>query len=290
MKHKNSTQEKHLVQLCCTIILLMLSFQNEYAQNLLNNPESAVFDAPRNRYLVSNWGDGSIVQIDSNGTQSYFSTELQNKYKVAGLFILNDTLLAASGDTLNTDTTGTGLIGFNLETGEIVFHIPIPGIGLPNDITSDKEGIIYLTDYWGNKLYKIENRKPSVFIWQKLNFPNGIMYDEEQDRLLILSVAGTSAPILAVNLPDTTLTVLVEIGFTQGLDGIDMDNEGRFYISEWGGDAVYSFDKNFEEGPVLFSKDHNDPADIYIDKINNVLVVPNFSSNTVDFIPINKKQ
>lgn len=45
-----------------------------YAQNLLNNPESVVFDAPRDRYIVSNWGDGSIIQIDSNGTQSYFST------------------------------------------------------------------------------------------------------------------------------------------------------------------------------------------------------------------------
>ena len=151
-------------------------------QDLFNNPESVVFDAPRNRYIISNWGDGSIVQIDSNGTQSYFSTELQNKYKVAGLYILNDTLLAASGDTLNCDTTGTGLTGFNIKTGEIVFHIPIPGIGLPNDITSDNNGIIYLTDYWENKLYKIENHKASVFIRENLNYPNGIMYDKEQNR------------------------------------------------------------------------------------------------------------
>jgi sugar lactone lactonase YvrE len=270
-------------------IFLLLSFQNCYSQDLFNNPESVVFDAPRNRYIISNWEDGSIVQIDSNGTQSYFSTELQNKYKVAGLYILNDTLLAASGDTLNCDTTGTGLTGFNIKTGEIVFHIPIPGIGLPNDITSDNNGIIYLTDYWGNKLYKIENHKASVFIWENLNYPNGIMYDKEQNRLLILSVAGVNAPILAVNLPDTTLSVAVETGLTQGLDGIDMDNEGRIYISEWGGDGVYRYDKDFIEKPVLFSSGHNDPADIYIDKVNNVLVVPNFSSNTLEFIPINKK-
>ena len=101
--------------------------------------------------------------------------ELQHKYKVAGLYILDEILLAASGDTLHCDTTGTGLTGFNIETGEIVFHIPIPGIGLPNDITSDKNGIIYLTDYWGNKLYKIVNHKHSVFIRENLNYPNGIM-------------------------------------------------------------------------------------------------------------------
>jgi sugar lactone lactonase YvrE len=289
MKHRISITKKYLIVIWFTYVLLLLSFQSSYTQNLLNDPESAVFDAPRNRYIVSNWGDGSIVQIDSNGTQSYFCTELQNKFKVAGLYILNDTLLAASGDTLNTESTGTGLTGFNIKTGEIVFHIPIPRIGLPNDITSDKNGIIYLTDYWGNKLYKIENRQPSVFIWQNLNYPNGIIYDREQNRLLVLSVCGLNAPILAVNLPDTTLSVIVETGFTQGLDGIDMDNKGRIYISEWGGDAVYRYDKEFKEKPALFSSGHNDPADIYIDKINNVLVVPNFGSNTVEFIPINKK-
>ena len=95
-----------------------------------------------------------------------------------------------------------------------------------------------------------------------------------------------NAPILAVNLPDTTLSVAVETGFTQGLDGIDSDNEGRIYISEWNSDAVYRYDKNFKEKPALFYNGLDDPADIYIDKINNVLVVPNFSSNTVEFIPI----
>ena len=284
----NKSLYNYSIFLCLINIHLLLSVQNSYSQDLFNNPESVVFDAPRNRYIISNWGDGSIVQIDSNGAQSYFSTELQNKYKVAGLYILNDTLLAASGDTLNCDTTGTGLTGFNIKTGEIVFHIPIPGIGLPNDITSDKNGIIYLTDYWGNKLYKIENHIASVFIRENLNYPNGIMYDKEQNRLLILSVAGVNAPILVVNLPDTTLSVAVETGLTQGLDGIDMDNEGRIYISKWGGDGVYRYDKDFIEKPALFSSRHNDPADIYIDKVNNVLVVPNFSSNTVDFIPINK--
>ena len=286
MNQKYIMIKKPLLKILRTTILLLLFFQSSYTQNLLNNPESAVFDAPRNRYIISNWGDGSIVQIDSSGTQSYFSTKLQHKYKVAGLYILNDTLLAASGDTLNCDTTGTGLTGFNIKTGEIVFHIPIPGIGLPNDITSDKNGIIYLTDYWGNKLYKIENHKASVFIRENLNYPNGIMYNKEQDRLLILSVGGLNAPILAVNLPDTTLSVAVETGFTQGLDGIDMDNKGRIYISEWNSDAIYRYDKDFKEKPELFYSGLDDPADIYVDKINNVLVVPNFSSNTLDFIQL----
>jgi len=287
MKNGHIKRKKYLPKLIILLILVISSLTIQtMAQNLFNNPESAVYDLPRNRYIISNWGDGSIVQIDSNGNQSHFNTELQNKYKVAGLYILGDTLLAACGDTLKSDTTGTGLTGFNIRTGEIIFHLPIPGIGLPNDIASDKEGIIYLTDYWGNKLYKIENGIASVFIRNNLNYPNGIMYDKGKNRLLILSVGGCNAPILAVNLPDTTLSVVTETGFVGGLDGIDSDNEGRFYVSEWGSEGVYRFDKNFTEKPKLFSNKHTDPADIYVDKINNVLVVPNFSKNSVDFIQI----
>ncbi len=50
--------------------------QDAPQQNLLNNPESVVFDQLRCRYLVSNWGDGNIVSIDSLGNQAFFLTSL----------------------------------------------------------------------------------------------------------------------------------------------------------------------------------------------------------------------
>lgn len=40
------------------------------AQNLLNQPESVVYDDTRNQYLVSNYGNGNIIKIDSSGSQS----------------------------------------------------------------------------------------------------------------------------------------------------------------------------------------------------------------------------
>lgn len=269
------------------IFFMCLVEVSSNAQNLLNNPESVVYDPEQSRYLISNWGDGVIVQIDSNGIQSCFSTALQNKFNVAGLYILGDTLLAASGDTLNTDTTGKGLTGFNLKTGGIIFHIPIQGIGLPNDITSDENGIIYLTDYWDDKLYKIKNRIPSIYVSKGiLGYPNGITYDRINNRLLLLSVGGSGAPILSVDLEDSSVTTVVNTELI-GTDGIVMDQAGRIYISEWTNDQIYIYDDDFNNPPVIFSKGHNDPADIYYDEINNLIVVPNFSSNTLDFVPIN---
>ena len=251
------------------------------SQNLLNNPESVIYDPHRNRYLVSNWGDGAIVQIDSNGTQSYFSTELFNHYRLAGLYVCNDTLLAAAGDAPDA-----GIAGFNLETGELIFFIVLPEIGLPNDITSDKNGIIYVTDYWDDKLYKIKNRVPSILIPKgSLNHPNGMMYDSLNHRLLVLSVMGPGAPILTVNLKDSSVSTVLATGFS-GTDGITMDNKGRVYVSVWSNDAIYRYDSAFKNPPELFSTGHDDPADIYYDRFNNILAVPNFSSNTVDYIAV----
>ncbi|MCW9095149.1 MAG: hypothetical protein OQJ74_04825 [Ignavibacteriaceae bacterium] len=276
-----------IIQPIILCVILLGAVSN--AQNLLNNPESIVFDSDRNRYLVSNWGDGSIVQIDSNGVQSYFSTAIQKRYNVAGLYIFGDTLLAASGDTLNSDTTGKGLTGFNLKTGEIIFHIPIPGIGLPNDITSDKDGAIYLTDYWDDKLYKIKNHTPSVYISKGiLGYPNGMVYDSVNNRLLILSVMGPGAPIISVDLNDSSVTTVINTELN-GTDGIAMDKAGRIYISEWTTDQIFMYDSNFNDPPEVFSKDHNDPADIYYDKINHLLAIPNFTSNTIDLVTIYPK-
>ncbi|MBU1937294.1 T9SS type A sorting domain-containing protein [bacterium] len=260
------------------IILLSTSANAQ----LLNNPESVVYDSARHCYLVSNWAEnsGEIVRIDSNGTQTYFSTALQGQYQIAGLYIYGDTLLAAAGNAPDA-----GVAGFSLETGELLYFIVIPGIGLPNDITSDTSGIIYLTDYWGDKLYKIIDRTPYVFMTANLGNPNGIMYDELYNRLLIVSVTRPGSPILQVALEDSVLSMVTQTGLSGG-DGIAMDDERNVYLCEWTHDRIYTFDSTFTVGPEVFSTGHNDPADFYFDRVNQVLAVPNFSGNSVDFIPI----
>jgi len=263
-----------------TSLVLYSSFL--LAQNLLNNPESVVFDEPRDRYIVSNWGDGTIVVINRDSTQNYFSTEFLNRFQIAGLYIYGDTLLCAAGNG-----TDAGLLALNIATAELLFRVPIPEIGLPNDIVVDNEDNIYITDYWGDRLYKISNHIPSeMIIPGVLGNPNGMLYDEPNNRLLIISVSGSGAPVLAVSLIDSSVSTIISTGFV-GTDGITQDADGNYYISEWTNDRIYKYDHNFSVPAEIFSHGNDDPADIYYDTINNIIAIPNFSSNTVRFVPVN---
>jgi len=96
--------------------------------NLLNIPESVVYDSVYNRYLVSNIGDGNIIQIDSGGHQSYFNTELNLSI---GIHIVGDILFVSSDEG-----EYTGIVGFLLSTGEMVFYVEIIVKQMLNDITS----------------------------------------------------------------------------------------------------------------------------------------------------------
>ncbi|UCC43931.1 MAG: SMP-30/gluconolactonase/LRE family protein [Candidatus Zixiibacteriota bacterium] len=260
-----------------TVGVLILSAGIPSAQNLLNQPESVVFDAARERYLVSNFGDGSIVQIDSTGVQSNLNTDLS---QVAGLHIVGDTLYAASSDGPHA-----GLVGIDLLSGSIIFELAIDGMDFLNDITSDSSGYVYVTEHNGNKIFKVkrDNLTYSSFVSSGLSYPNGIMFDSINNRLLITNVCATAGRIEAVSLEDSTVTTLVAIGLT-GTDGLAEDSEGYIYVSSWQSNAVYRYHPSFSEPRETISTGHSAPADIYFNRRDNVLAIPNFYANEVTFL------
>ncbi len=248
-------------------------------RNLLNWPESVVFDAARDRYIVSNWGHGDLVAMDGDGNQWPFNSELD---QAAGLYIEGDVIYTAA-----SEGAITGVIGFDLETGEIVSTIPIPRLELLNDITGDHAGHLYVTDCDDDKIYKItlSTMTYTTFVRQGLGYPNGIIFDEPNNRLLVLNSLLYNGPLLAVDLADSSLSLVAETMQT-GLDGLTVDNDGRTYFSSWTTDCVYRFDPGFAGEPEVISTGHEDPADIGFNLREQILAVPNFHQNRVDFVPI----
>ena len=244
-----------------------------FGQNLLNQPESVVYDSLHSRYLVSNWGDGNIIQIDSTGTQSIWLEYVQC---YSGLHIREDILYVACREY--------GVKGFNLNTGELSLHVDIQGDTNINDITSDNFGNLYVSYPSEDVIYKINiaTEQCWLFTYNDLDVPNGLYFDEPNNRLLVVSYRANS-PIQQISLTDSIATVITYPGL-HNLDGITQDNDGNFYVSSWQNNRVYKFDSEFANSPAIFSNHGDDPADIYFDKINNVLAVPLFFTHQVEFV------
>lgn len=257
------------------IIIMFLVSSVLFGQNLLNLPESAVYDSLNSRYLVSNWGNGNIVQIDSTGTQSIW---LSNVQCFAGLHIRDSILFVACREY--------GVKGFNLNTGENVLNVDITGATNINDITSDNSGNLYVSYPTGDAIYKINIATEQYWLFADigLDVPNGLYFDEPNNRLLVVSYRMNS-PIQEVSLTDSIAYVIVYPGLNN-LDGISQDNDGNFYVSSWYNNRVYKFDSEFANTVEIFSNHGDDPADIYFDKVKNLLVVPLFFTHQIEFVEV----
>ncbi len=245
------------------------------AQNLLNLPESVVYDSLRSRYIVSNWGTGHLVQIDSNEIQTYLIT---NQQCFAGLHLEGDILYVACREY--------GVKGFDLSTNLKILDVQIPGATNINDITADTSGNLYVSCPTCNQIFKIKisSQTYSTFVDSGVTTPNGLYFDEHNNRLLIISYRFSS-PVQAINLVDSTLSTVTTTTLNN-LDGLTRDNENNYYVSSWYNNAVYRFDSTFSNPPELFSTHSDDPADIYFNKYDNILAVPLFFTHDVEFVSV----
>ncbi|MCP4580064.1 MAG: T9SS type A sorting domain-containing protein [candidate division Zixibacteria bacterium] len=256
------------------IVIALIICQSASAQ-YLSNPESAVYDSLYSRYLVSNWSNGRIVQIDSNGVQSLF---VSGSGDFAGLCIVGDSLYAACQDE--------GVRGYNLHTGDEVMNRSIPDILLLNDITSDNSGNLYISDPQAHVIIRapINGEGSTVFASTSLNVPNGMVFDETNNRLVLVS-ARNNSPIQAVNLADSSV-YYIRATTMDILDGLTRDLQGNYYVSSWGTNSVYRFNYDFSIGPDLISSHNASPADIFYNKHDNNLAVPIFYGHTINFVQV----
>jgi hypothetical protein len=255
------------------IIIILFPVQIT-AQNLLNRPESVVYDSLYKRYLVSNWNNGSIVQIDSNGVQSYFVT---GHGSINGIHIAENIVFAGCS---------TKVKGFDLTTRDTVMDLAIPGAINYNDITSDNSGNIYITDFDAREIIKvnIQSHAYSTIVSGLNRNPNGILFDEPNNRLLFCSF-GFNIPILAVSLEDSTVSIVAFTTLGQ-CDGFAKDEFGYYYISSWQTSSIYKFDPVFSHPPEVFFTHSGDPVDISYNSVDEVLAVPLMNANAVVFLPV----
>jgi sugar lactone lactonase YvrE len=258
-------------------------------------PESVLWDAGQQVWFVSNI-NGGPTDKDDNGYISRLTADgvVETLQWVSGgrngvtlnapkgMAIVEDLLWVTDIDALRAFDRGTGDLMASMEFGEQARFL--------NDIASDVEGTLYITDTGiaigpdgmirpgPDRIFKVADGMMEVLAeGAELEGPNGIAWDAANGRLIVVSFAGTSLKTVS---PDGEIGELgTGVG---GHDGVEILADGRVIVSSWEGGSVFVVGMSGAENTVLVSG-LDAPADIGLDRARNLVAIPLFNQNRVEF-------
>lgn len=169
-------------------------------------PESAIFDATRDRIIVSVI-HGHPGEADGNGHLALLSPdgEISDPSWITGLdapkgmAIVGETLLVADLTRLHE---------IDLATGTLLRSLDVKGAVFLNDITSDGEQA-YISDFMGNRIWYYQAGDMTIWLEDEaLAQPNGLFLDEE--RLVVGSWGQGLRDDFSTEIPGALLAVDLE--------------------------------------------------------------------------------
>ena len=257
------------------ILVSMFFVVEVYGQ--YNAPESVVYDAPRQRYLVSNVGGADIKAISSQGVVSPFVT-------APGFAVYRGMVIA--GDNLYV-TNFDRMMGYRLSDGQEIFNVQVPMAGnitSMNDVETDGNGFIYASDMNNNRIIKFNIATGAFWTFASgIDTPNGLLYDAPRNRMLVCTYITSNSAIYGINMSDSSISTLAITPFQQ-LDGLTRDDNYNIFVSSWGTGSVYYYDITFSAPPMQVATGINGPADIFYNRMTDTLVIPSFNGNSVSFM------
>lgn len=264
-------------------------------------PEAVRFDATDDVFFVSNI-NGSPGDKDNNGFISRVRAEGGEVDSLmfitggrGGVTLNAPKGLAITGDTLWV-TDIDAVRAFDKKTGRAIASYPVQGAVFLNDIATGPDGALYITDTGiritasgmshpgPDRVFKL-TRAGEVSTALRLDSlvgPNGITWDAEGQRFIIVAFAGNA--IMAWKPGDSTATTIAT-GKGQ-FDGVERLADGRILVSSWADSSIYVLDGSalVRAVPGVAS-----PADIGVDTKRNRVAVPLFEGNRVELFAIPAK-
>lgn len=259
-----------------------------------SGPESAIYDEDNDVWYISNVngppgamdGNGFISRVTAQGEMDslHFIQGSQGGVTLnapKGMVLVGDTLWVSDIDTLRA---------FHRITGEPLAQIGLPALFL-NDVAVGPRGTIYVTDTGfgpdsaGNqghigpdRLFSISpSREVTIALeGEQLSAPNGITWDYERDRLILVPFGGTA--LLEWKPGDPAPA---PFGTGPGKqDGVEVLDDGRVLYSSWADSAVHAWEP--DTSLVLISGVPS-PADIGVDHARRTIAVPLLMEDRVEF-------
>ncbi len=251
----------------------------------LSQPESAYYDAGSQSIFISNLagrpdekdGKGWITRADING--KVVETEwVKGLNAPKGMRSVKGILWVSDIDRV---------IGIEIKSGQQKHTVEIKDAKFLNDVAVDNEGVVYVSDMFGNKIYSIKDGKPAVFAeGEELALPNGLVVHEDQ-----LVVASWGSGFDAANFTTKAPGHVYEIDTSSrrqtnitkrplgNLDGVELDGSGGYFVSDWLASKVYRVSSTGEVTTVLSGM--KGPADIGVVDSKGLLLVPRMLEDKV---------
>jgi outer membrane protein assembly factor BamB len=238
---------------------------------VLKVPESVLFDAERKLLFVSNvegenpWADdgkGSIAKIGLDGhvIAAEWVTGL-NGPKGMGL----------NGNRLYV-TDIDDVVTIDIDKGEIVDRLPVPGAGMINDLSVAADGTIYVTDSQHGRIHKLINGAFTTVV-DGLTGLNGVLHS--QGELLFVADGG-----LYVLGNDGQQNKIAD-GMEGHVDGVERIDDDSWLVSCWLG-TVYHVTRNGDVTLLLDGRPEEiSAADLGYDPVNKIAYFPGFWKNIV---------
>ena len=235
-------------------------------------PEGIEYNKNNTTFLLGSLTMGDVYEVDFEGNYTNFTNddELQAS---AGIHIdyVGDRLLVTNFDP-TAFAGGKSLAALNvykLSTKEKIEQvsfldlIPDANFFTPNDITVDASGNIYITDFLGHAIYKVdENYEASIFSndTTMLNGPNGIDY-HLGGYLLVSNLLGSQLLKIPVDKPDEIEQVVIDSELFSGMDGVVYKADGNLIgITSFETLIELSSDDNWATATVENSKALSTPG------------------------------
>ena len=261
--------------------------------NVLKNPESVAYAPKQNVLFVSNI-NGNPTQKDQNGFISKVSPNgsIIELNWVTGLNAPKGIAISNNNSRLYVSDL-TDLVEIDIENGKIIKRFNAPGSTFLNDVVSDNQGNIYVSDTVANTIYKLDtnnnNNTSSLQAWlqsPQLNGPNGLHIDNDKNRLIVASLGEFTKPgagIEVVDLKNKTITTLGKEKVTSpfgGLDGIESDSTGaHYYVTDNPAGKIYIVNADGTGYGTLIDLHTEGTADLGFLPSQSTIIIPIMKDN-----------
>jgi hypothetical protein len=234
-------------------------------------PESVLFDENKKVLYVTNidgtdpWGNdgkGSIGKLSPDG-KVIAAEWVTGLSAPKGMGLLKDKLFVADL---------TDLVVIDVNSGKIEKKIPVTGAQGLNDVSIDKDGVIYVSDSKAKKVYRVKGGTSELYL-ENLKGPNGVLMGSK--GFYVLDAGG----MYKIN-SDKSLTMVAD-GMEGGTDGIENIQGNDYIISCWAGTIYYVNADGTKELLKDTRPQKGNTADIGIDPKTKTIFVPTFWNNTV---------